>query len=302
MFSNKLVLGALCAGVWVTGVLVACSGDGTTDGSGASGSTSSSNGSTGSGPGGCSVQGQSCQVLCDADLGCVDCLDDGDCGVAAPHCVYGRCRECEVNADCPMGSSCQPESGQCAQSCQTNGDCGQNNNDICDPMTGACVECLTPMDCQQDQPFCLADTKSCAECEKDADCGVAQPQCDLPSGNCVACIVDADCGAGQACNNDNECVSHCTANSDCTEPGQPLCNVPSGQCVECLANTDCGVAAPVCAQNHRCVVCVQNTDCPAATPFCDQNGGNDNQCVECLEDNDCTMPGAGNCNNNQCVP
>src|SRR5688572_30080082 len=58
------------------------------------GDASGGGGSTGNGnPLGCSLIGEECGVLCDDDLGCVECNSSADCGAAQPSCVLGECVE-----------------------------------------------------------------------------------------------------------------------------------------------------------------------------------------------------------------
>src|SRR5689334_22393735 len=56
--------------------------------------------------------------LCDTALGCVECQGNGHSGAAQPFCVLGRCRECEVSADCGAGQGCFPHDGVCKPICE----------------------------------------------------------------------------------------------------------------------------------------------------------------------------------------
>src|SRR5438876_323844 len=80
--SNRLWL--WCAGFWSAVVLAAACGG--SDKTGFAGTEAATTGSGAASGGGCSVSGQVCPVKCDASLGCVDCLQNPDCGVAKPAC------------------------------------------------------------------------------------------------------------------------------------------------------------------------------------------------------------------------
>ena len=98
MIGGALALTAACGG----GDAVFGDGNGGNGGSGA-----------GLGVDDCREAGQTCNDVCDLDLGCVECGSDADCGAGNPICIAGECRECGDNADCATGQSCFPEDGTC---------------------------------------------------------------------------------------------------------------------------------------------------------------------------------------------
>jgi len=196
----------------------------------------------------CSLGKQECSVLCDPDLGCVECVGDGDCGAAAPACIHGHCVQCNDNTDCQMGQSCFPRNGSCQTSCTDNGDC-EDNEPICDTMTGQCVGCMANTDCDGGSPFCDLQTKQCSECLSDGDCGTAQPNCDLSELECVQCAVDSDCADNEICEG-HSCHLNCQSDVDCQgNPERPQCNEQTGQCVQCITDVEC--AAPTPRTRHR---------------------------------------------------
>src|SRR5688500_15926742 len=78
---------------------------------------------------------------------------------------------CGVHASCPAGS-------------------------VCDPTTGACVECVTDADCEETAatPWCDPATDTCGRCTSDDDCDEPRPLCDTTTGACFdGCRTDAEC-------------------------------------------------------------------------------------------------------------
>lgn len=201
--------------------------------------------------------------LCDTALGCVDCRGDGDCGAAQPFCELGRCRECSQSDDCGTGQACFPRDHECKPACETNANCPEDDESLCNPDTGACVGCITDQDCGG-KPFCNALNGKCSECVGDGDCGVAAAHCDIGDGECRQCLVDGHCGDNEKCN-DGHCVldGPCTSNGQC--PDNQLCNTNDGDCVHCLVNADCndGKKAFCSLSRDECVECLVSLDCDA---------------------------------------
>ncbi len=69
------------------------------------GSAQGGNAQGGGAPNDCTV----CpNALCDADLGCVQCLSGADCqNPAQPVCFFGTCEECGTNMDCGVAEYCE---------------------------------------------------------------------------------------------------------------------------------------------------------------------------------------------------
>ena len=83
--------------------------------------------------------------VCDATLGCVQCLTNADCPQAVPACLAGACVECAANSDCGGNKVCDLVQQQCTNPCSANSCNG--DAPICNPQTSACVQCLDSGDC-----------------------------------------------------------------------------------------------------------------------------------------------------------
>jgi hypothetical protein len=221
--------GTSAGGSGSTGTATGGGGAGTT-GTGGNATTTATTGA-----GGADVCGGCAQdEICDPQLGCVECVGDGDCTAPTPICVeqLGSCEECALDTDCPDMEKCHPAQHTCNPACLDNNDCGMGQADICDLPNGVCVECLTADDCGGE----LCDAfGTCVECLTAADC----PDGEICSieGHCEQCVVNGDCPMGNVCI-DQECIAACATNDDCGGD-TPLCEPVSSQCVECVANTDC---------------------------------------------------------------
>ena len=257
--------------------------------------------SCGGGPGTadtCVRAGTKCPLGCEPNLGCVDCGGDKDCGPGAPFCVLGRCEECSATKDCGVGQACFPGDHNCRTACVSNANCPDPDEPLCNVMTGACVGCLTNMNCPPDAPICEPTRSRCSECATNADCGAANPACNLQDGQCEECLVDSDCNGAFFCGGDHQCHAVCKVNTDCKDPDAPICNVETGACVGCLVNQNCPANSPICRPDGRCG-CLVNMDCPLTAPFCDNN----RECVQCFDDVHCAAtPATPKCNGHMCSP
>ncbi len=199
---------------------------------------------------------------CDPQLGCVDCLVDGDCG--SKFCVLGKCEACRTNADCSGTTpSCWPGDHECHGSCGQGTAC-PNNAKLCDSATGACAACRTDADCPSgDERHCLATTGRCVACATVADCGAGVRAC-TAAGRCAECLSNADCPATAAvCDLEElKCKAGCTSDAQCGGT-KPKCDLRRSECVYCLGTSDCPPATPVCDEGKRCVQCKDKRDCPA---------------------------------------
>lgn len=243
---------------------------------------------------------------CDRDLGCVECLADGDCTAAGrdPFCILGRCEACRTNADCGVAQPvCLPADHRCGSSCVGDGavTC-RGETPLCNTTTGACVGCKAATDCPATAPICEPTTSQCVACTQSSQCPAARPKCDLGRFECVSCIVTSDCPAGQTCDGEGRCIVKCTSDGQCTNPDRPKCNLTTGACAECLDSTQCSSkpSTPICdtGRGGRCVECVTNAHCgDGGTPFC-----KDSECVQCRNDNDCAGGVTDKCEKGACVP
>lgn len=90
---------------------------------------------------------------------------------------------------------------------------------LCDPGSGACVECITGTDCPL-APICHPESK-----------------------RCVSCVADDDCPEPLACDPElGECVG-CSSNDHCPAPLQPICDLDSKRCRGCIEHGECPATA-----------------------------------------------------------
>jgi len=249
----------------VLGIFVACSGS-TGDGVISPGGTSGVSGTPCVGSAASACGGQKC----DAALGCVECLVNGDCGAGKPICVRGRCGECQANVDCPATKpACWPADRECHVPCKTNDDCTSGGQGICDVGTGQCVGCRAAPDCSAAAPICDAASRRCVACAVNADCGAGKPFCAVARGRCVECLGTNDCGAANPyCHPDELACGQapCTSDAQCGG-ATSRCDTAKGSCVACVSAAHCQAPTPVCSDS-RCVECKDDVDCPAAKAKC----------------------------------
>lgn len=244
---------------------------------------------------GCLIGGSECPHGCDPNVGCVQCVGDGDCGAAKPFCVLGTCEECAIDRDCSASQACYPRRHECEPLCTQNGNC-HPEEPMCDLETGRCVGCLIEADCGGSHPFCDPVYGQCVDCFEDFDCAASAPVCDQAAGECRQCIVDGHCDHAEVCEGDHKCHPACVYDSDCTKPSEPFCDFERRKCVECLMHVDCGAAEPICKKDGKCVVCEGNADCEAALPIC-----KDDFCVQCDKNEDCLDYLLPKCTDHYCV-
>jgi len=179
-------------------------------------------------------------LLCDAQRGCVECMQDADCSAAAPHCVAGTCAACRPAAraqdagmsDCPAAApACWASDTECHPACGDGVTCPAGAS--CDKASGACVGCRADADCASG--VCALDRRRCVTCTSDATCGGARPRCRLLTGTCEACTSNADCGrASPICDPATlTCRVGCSSNAHC--PGQ-RCDTATAKCVALPVN------------------------------------------------------------------
>ena len=144
--------------------------------------------------------------------------------------------------------------------CDSDEDCFEGS--LCDVASGECVDCLTTLDCGENQE-CVGgechDYEPCAS-SKDCDLGV----CWVEFGKCVDCIDDADCD--DAICEDNICVTitACVSDKDCKALDM-VCDKELAYCVECLGHEDCADAYHCVAS--KCIVDI----CLPESQSCQEN-------------------------------
>lgn len=104
--------------------------------------------------------------VCDTSNGrCVECASSEACDGEEPFCDGGRCVECLESGHCrEQGEGCSPM-GQCAVPCDDSTSCSLFDDPICD-VSGYCVECLSPADCD-DGETCVQN--ECEDLEDDEE-------------------------------------------------------------------------------------------------------------------------------------
>ncbi|MEW5849231.1 MAG: hypothetical protein AB2A00_10465 [Myxococcota bacterium] len=272
---------------------------------------------------GCRASPNSCPLgsICDETLGeagvCVSgCVEASDCGDPANFtCENGQCvQSCLGDDNCPQGSicdqgtcveGCRPpnrgcprgqycdasgsgQAGQCLTGCDSNEDCSFQRENICNPDTHSCVECMVTEDCTfggNVQSTCNQDNLCETTCDPNGwdYCQISGFFCEADPNNpdtgvCVECVEDADCDEFEQCNN-----SRCEA-----QAGRPLC-------APCETDDQCGDGNDLCVrhvvfgqvENVCGVDCSNGEACPAGTT-CQQVGGQNGQPVrgqQCLPSN-----------------
>ena len=168
-------------------------------------------------------------LLCNASLGCVECVQDSDCPAAAGRCLSGTCAGCRpAMSDCPgAGSACWGTDNECHPACGDGNACPAGS--MCDRTSGACVGCAGHSDCASGG--CSPATRKCVECLADSSCSGARPRCRALTGTCEACTSNEDCGhSAPICDPTTfTCRVGCTTDAQC--PGQQ-CHAPTAKCVD----------------------------------------------------------------------
>jgi hypothetical protein len=187
------------------------------------------------------------------------CDDNGDCG-NCEDCVTGFCTPVE----CP-DQVCDPVTGDCVD-CYENGQCPCDQECIAnqcqcpDPSQfvndkGCCVDCLTNDHCPE-----------CHNCVGGTCVPVVCPDgiCNPDTNGCVECLIAGDCTGDNECCIGNRCAC-CpgffrNAEGDCVEI--PQCN-SDDDCPACFVCVDGECAPQVCPDGKVCVdgECVDECDC-----------------------------------------
>jgi Cys-rich repeat protein len=81
--------------------------------------------------------------------------------------------------------------------CTSNADCAPPN--VCDSVTGNCVECTADVNCPANNVCSVSNT--CVECNSNADCATNPTVPICANNTCVECITDSDCPAASVCLN-----------------------------------------------------------------------------------------------------
>jgi hypothetical protein len=188
------------------------------------------------------------QIPDDCETKCLEFILDCDDCDQCPPVIIRRCL-CDALDECP---NCE----ECIDGFCTPIECPDQ---VCDPDTGDCVDCVSSGDCPCDQ-VCINNQCQCAD----------PSQFINDKGCCVDCLSNADCAE---CEN---CVGGTCVPVVCPDG---ICNPANNTCVECLVGGDCS-GDNECCINNRCACC----------PGYYRNSEGD--CVElpdCISDGDCPL-------------
>lgn len=196
-----------------------------------------------------------------------------------PFCVEGICLQvaeipsCSDTERCPAGYHCSADN-LCEVGCEANLDCCPTGEDCACPDGSGCdlFECITV------DGRCRSDATVCTDCPADWQCLDTAPECYLAG----LCYLPADCTDGQICI-DNACAP-CTADEQCTS--NLVCS-PGGKCVS---------PAPQDTSPNR--LCATDSECSHVTDgFCSTTQ-NPQRCTKtCSNNGQCRSDDFDSCNN-----
>ncbi len=119
--------------------------------------------------------------------------------------AHAGCTGSEPAAPCEPGDlSCEESTAEETETTSgekaTCGPCANPNRPFCEAESGACVACLSHLDCQRaERAKCNPDTFTCNGCTSNSHCEniAGKPVCDLSDGVCVACTAtqQESCGS-----------------------------------------------------------------------------------------------------------
>lgn len=137
---------------------------------------------------GCATEPDTIRLLdvSDAGSGRSSCRDDTQCAADRPRCEPNehQCVECLSATECPMGMSCSSTTHSCQDRCASGADCAGLDRRVCNG-DGACVQCASDDDCAASTatPHCDQLSGTCVECLVPTDCD-PRPCFD----DCLTCV------------------------------------------------------------------------------------------------------------------
>lgn len=167
-----------------------------------------------------------------------------------PACESEACEECLSRATpCRADANlfCHPRTGECALGCDPEAQEEARvcpSNQVCHPVDGLCVGCVTSLDCGSTPGLVACDEQrgSCVECTASSECPLSRPVCDTQAQRCFECLPDEGCGDPEVCHPTRlQCVE-CVTVADCTDSDDRFCE--DSRCVECRTDADCAAAEP----------------------------------------------------------
>jgi hypothetical protein len=266
-----MLLGVVCAGGMMAGLVPGCAGGGKGDGKGPP-----IVGAGGTGTGGGTGAGVCLLNNCHSDAECEGCtFGRNKCNVAETRCIA-----CESKADCKPGEQCT-SFGTCAPETLT---CPTDSNN--EPT----ITCSKDTDCLACDPLhqvCDTASKKCTACTftNQSSC-LGSQECNATTGKCedkcpAQCAQDSDCSK---CENGGKtakaCFNHVCAECSNSMPCTPGLECQKGACVK-----PCGmVGSPTegggdCKQDAECYGCGNNTSTETWVCKFPINGGDHGSCT-----------------------
>ena len=208
--------------------------------------------------------------------------------VTVPYCL--PLDQCAVDADCLLGSTCEPR--------LLGNETGYSFN-VCTGTADFSIPCMNDTDCGLEGLACWNSTACVVTCNTTADCNFTGFACGTPPG-----VDYMACAPAEAFMTTTLPPGSCNVNSDCLDPMYGICVDygfgAGGFCVQCENNTNCEMLngpGSVCEWG-LCVnattsgptttefTCDSNLDCSYPTPYCLYPPYG--RCVECRNnDTDC---------------
>jgi hypothetical protein len=184
------------------------------------------------------------------------CSVDNDClGVpGGAFCVGSRCVACTKSTQCNNDAgtpfcSVQNTCVSCSSSTGNDGGVCLGANPVCNPQSGACVECLRNNDClSPGKSFCVQN--KCVGCDFPGAIGTSS-DAGVDGGT-------ADGGASTAA---------CSGSKPACVPSSSS-NPLAGQCVQCTSSSECSGSTPVCNSSNVCVPCSKDSECTSGPGIC----------------------------------
>lgn len=215
------------------------------------------------------------QSLCGEDSDCRGYIADAFCG--SVRCIENQCLQ--IPTPCP--GVCSERLRACVE-CDSDVDCHDERQGVCDPYSHTCRACTEHRDCPNGS-WCTGGHWLCvgSRCVQPPSarwpCRGQVDLCVEATHECTQCNRDEDCGGGgrpyDFCTNRVRCNTttlHCQR-----EPPLPsecrVCDSLRQQCAECLTDTDCISSAwvastPFCTSPLERPACRSGHCVMAATP------------------------------------
>jgi hypothetical protein len=190
--------------------------------------------------------------------------------------------------------------------CNDDGDCEFriDGRSRCSVVTGECVSCLSPSDCDGYAECVDNECRPITTCSTAEDCPPGLV-CSSSTARCVECNTASDCAASEICVS-STCRERCSVDSHCAPTGQ-RCDTGTGYCVDCLGHSDCDESRHCDATTNTCMrdVCVGGSSTCEGNGYvgCDESGSMEIGFVPCSSAQSCVEDDDGaRCENWVCTP